>query len=72
MDELKQYSITVPEENIGEVMGKLNNIGGLLQGGTNNIDGMVILNADIPTKESLLFIDWLLKVTDSRGKIEIC
>ena len=66
----KEYSKSVAEEFMGVVMGKINTIGGLLKEGSSSSNGIIKFNADIPISETLLFTEWLSKVTKGKGKVE--
>ena len=65
----KQYSITIAEEYIGDVMGKLVAIGGLMKDSGNNIDGVITFGAEIPISETLRFTEWVSKITEGEGKV---
>ncbi|MDH5178057.1 MAG: hypothetical protein OEZ39_16255 [Gammaproteobacteria bacterium] len=66
----QEYSISVAEELMGEVIGKINSIGGLLKEGCSNSNGIITFSADIPISETLLFTEWLSKFTKGNGKVE--
>lgn len=65
----KQYSITIAEEYLGDVMGELLVIGGLAKDSGINIDGVVTFGAEIPISETLWFTEWLSKITEGEGKV---
>ena len=67
----QRYSLSFPEVYLGEVMGKLNVMGVLLENDFTNTDGVMSFNADIPIRELFSFIEWFRNITKETGEIEL-
>lgn len=67
---LVRYSITVPEEFMGEAMGKIVEIGGVLNSSDVDGKGRVSFTAEVPSSESIPLCEWLSSITNSGAKID--
>ena len=70
-DKTAQYSLTITEVNLGEVIGKLTSIRALLNDDVSTINGVVSFSAEIPVKKLFPFIEWLSMTTNGTGKIKL-
>ena len=61
------FSISVPEEIMGEVMGRMVALGAWLRKCHGNVDGRITFVTDIPDCELPKFSDWLSNSIGAAG-----
>ena len=71
MKKLKQFLIKIPEENIGEVLGKLNHLGAWLSDDSSEaLEGLISVKVKIPSENIENFSEWFDKKCNGKGRIE--
>lgn len=66
-EELQACSVEIPESLLGEVLGKLNNIGAWIDDVLECRDGLVNAKARIPMNQIVSFRTWFLENTNGLG-----
>lgn len=71
LEPIMQVAVTVPDEQMGDVIGDLNARRGRIQGMNPNGDGTTTVQAQVPMAEMLRYASDLRSITGGRGAFEM-
>jgi elongation factor G len=71
LEPIVQAAVTVPDEQMGDVIGDLNSRRGRIQGMNPNGDGTTTVQAQVPMAEMLRYASDLRSITGGRGSFEM-